>query len=76
MSPTSYQTALSRDIEKLFNNGGERGIRTPAPFTACRFSRPIPSAGLGYFSLPIIDEIVFETGLVDPVGLEPTTNRL
>ena len=26
MSPTSYQTAPSRDI-----NGGEEGIRTPAP---------------------------------------------
>ena len=32
-------------------NGGERGIRTPAPFPTSRFSRPVPSTRLGYFSL-------------------------
>ena len=32
MSPTSYQTAPPRDIDK-FLNGGEGGIRTPAPVT-------------------------------------------
>ena len=47
MSPTSYQAAPFRDII----NGGERGIRTPAPFPTCRFSRPIPSTRLGYFSI-------------------------
>ena len=47
MSPASYQTAPSRDINL---NGGERGIRTPAPFPTSRFSRPVPSARLGYFS--------------------------
>ena len=46
MSPTSYQTAPFRDI--IF--GGERGIRTPAPFPTSRFSRPVPSTRLGYFS--------------------------
>ena len=30
MSPTSYQTALLRDINKIVNGGG-KGIRTPAP---------------------------------------------
>ena len=30
--------------------GGERGIRTPAPLPTCRFSRPVPSTRLGYFS--------------------------
>ena len=34
MSPTSYQAALSRDVNK-FNktSGGGKGIRTPAPLT-------------------------------------------
>ena len=32
-------------------NGGERGIRTPAPFPTSRFSRPVPSTRLGYFSM-------------------------
>ena len=31
-------------------NGGERGIRTPAPSPTSRFSRPVPSTRLGYFS--------------------------
>ena len=48
MSPTSYQTAPLRDIKNI--NGGERGIRTPAPFPTSRFSRPVPSTRLGYFS--------------------------
>ena len=30
--------------------GGERGIRTPAPSPTSRFSRPVPSTRLGYFS--------------------------
>ena len=48
MSLTSYQAALSRD-NKI--NGGERGIRTPAPLPTSWFSRPVPSTGLGYFSV-------------------------
>ena len=53
MSPASYQAAPSRDINI---NGGERGIRTPAPFPASWFSRPVPSTRLGYFSN--IDKII------------------
>ena len=67
MSPTSYQTALLRDEKK---DGGERGIRTPAAVTPCRFSRPIPSARLGYFS------VINLNNMVDLQGLEPRTNRL
>ena len=50
MSPASYQAAPSRDISKQLINGGERGIRTPAPSPTSRFSRPVPSTRLGYFS--------------------------
>ena len=63
MSPVSYQL-----LHPAIKNGGERGIRTPAAVTPCRFSRPIPSARLGYFSVCYY--------LVDPAGLEPATNRL
>ena len=49
MSPTSYQAAPLRDINYK-TNGGERGIRTPAPLPTSRFSRPVPSTRLGYFS--------------------------
>ena len=31
--------------------GGEKGIRTPAPLPTFRFSRPVPSTRLGYFSI-------------------------
>ena len=48
MSPVSYQL-----LYPAIENGGERGIRTPAAVTPCRFSRPIPSARLGYFSVYI-----------------------
>jgi hypothetical protein len=54
--------------------GGGRGIRTPAPFTACRFSRPIPSASLGI--PPSTNEKIMKHIVVDPVGLEPTADRL
>ena len=47
MSPMSYHCSTPRSKK----NGGERGIRTPAAVTPCRFSRPIPSARLGYFSV-------------------------
>ena len=34
-------------------NGGERGIRTPAPSPTSRFSRPVPSTRLGYSSISL-----------------------
>ena len=37
--------------------GGERGIRTPAPSPTSRFSRPVPSTRLGYFSKISLDKI-------------------
>ena len=54
-----------------YKNGGERGIRTPA-----RLSSPVgfqdrslqPDLGISPF--------IYVSFLVDPVGLEPTTNRL
>ena len=64
--PNELTTAPLRDI-----NGGGSRIRTRARSHACRFSRPIPSAGLGYSSV-----YIFFYYLVDPVGLEPTTVRL
>ena len=64
--PDELPTAPLRDI-----NGGGSRIRTRARSHACRFSRPIPSAGLGYSSV-----YIFFYYLVDPVGLEPTTVRL
>ena len=71
MSPTSYQllySAILYFFHLWFANGGGSRIWTRARLTACRFSRPIPSAGLGYSSV--------KWKLVDPVGLEPTTDRL
>ena len=61
MSPTSYQTAPSRDII----NGGERGIRTPAPSPTSRFSRPVPSTRLGYFSKYSFFNAFFFKGQID-----------
>ena len=68
--PNELTTAPLRDI-----NGGGSRIRTRARSHACRFSRPIPSAGLGYSSVYIIVKLL-NCKLVDPVGLEPTTARL
>ena len=42
-------------------NGGERGIRTPAPSPTSRFSRPVPSTRLGYFSKISFDKIDYNT---------------
>ena len=56
-------------------NGGEGGIRTPARLPYSRFSRPVPSARLGYFSV-WFKLLIYLIMMVDPVGLEPTTNRL
>ena len=60
MSPTSYQTAPSRDI-----SGGERGIRTPAPFPTSRFSRPVPSTAWVFL------RVVPEAGLEPARDLTP-----
>ena len=51
--PSGYEPdeLPSCSIPRYYNyNGGERGIRTPAPLPTCRFSRPVPSTRLGYFS--------------------------
>ena len=58
MSPTSYRTAPSRD--KL--NGGEKGIRTPAPL-----SRPP-----GFQDRSLQPDLGIPPTLVPKVGLEPT----
>ena len=47
MSPTSYRTALSRD-KKYWRR--KRDSNPCAACTTSRFSRPIPSTGLGYSS--------------------------
>ena len=55
-------TKLLHPAILLYNYyGGERGIRTPAPSPASRFSRPVPSTRLGYFSNIIVPK----------AGLEP-----
>ena len=67
MSPTSYQTALSRD------NGGERGIRTPAGLSSpVGFQDRSLQPGLGIS--PYCDKYI--KLMVDPAGLEPATDRL
>ncbi len=67
----------------------EEGFEPPrARKDSWRFSRPLPSAGLGYSSVCLIilsfsknskqkkhDYHAFYK-MVDPVGLEPTTGRL
>ena len=49
MSPTSYQTALSCDIIIQWRRKRDSNPRTD--FSISRFSRPVPSAGLGYSSI-------------------------
>ena len=61
MSPTSYQTALSRDKFKT-NIGGGKGIRTPAPL-----SRP-----LGFQDRSLQPDLGIPPLMVPKVGLEPT----
>jgi hypothetical protein len=63
----SCSTPRRYKLKELWRRKGDsnpRGLLHP-----CRFSRPIPSAGLGYSS-------VIKWYLVDLVGLEPTTGRL
>ena len=50
MSPTSYQTALSRDV----TNGGEAGIRTQAPRERPTGFQDRTLQPLGYFSKEIL----------------------
>ena len=54
--PTTFGLWAQRATRLLHSaiyniSGGERGIRTPAPFPTSRFSRPVPSTRLGYFSI-------------------------
>ena len=67
MSPTSYQTALSRDIWRRKRDLNPRGTCIPY-----RFSRPNPSATWVFLR----DIKLIYIRLVDPIGLEPMTNRL
>ena len=59
-------TALPRDIDEQVYNGGGRGIRTPAPVSRSTGFQDRTLQPLGYSS----------NIMVDPVGLEPTTDRL
>ena len=74
--PDELPTALLR-VQK---NGGGRGIRTPAAVTPCRFSRPIPSARLGYSSVLLFECTIdafnkkwwtFRDSNPGPTGYEP-----
>ena len=58
MSPTSYRTALSRDLKIKWRR--KRDSNPCADFSTSRFSRPVPSTRLGYSSK-----------LVPQIGLEP-----
>ena len=60
MSPTSYQAALSCDVSFLFWRR-KRDLNPCAAFTTSWFSRPVPSARLGYSS----------NKMVPRAGLEP-----
>ena len=82
MSPTSYQTAPPRDIFYYCYNYStnnacncqwrrKRDSNPRDAFAPCRFSRPIPSARLGYSSTKTLGQ-----RMVDPAGFEPATNRL
>ncbi len=57
MSPASYQTAPSRDIK----NGGEKGIRTPAPI-----ARPT-----GFQDRTLQPDLGISPYVVPKAGLEP-----
>ena len=48
MSPTSYRTALSRDLKIKWRR--KRDSNPCADFSTSRFSRPVPSTRLGYSS--------------------------
>ena len=61
MSPASYRTAPSRD--DIYNTGGGKGIRTPAPVT-----RPP-----GFQDQSLQPDLgIPPTYMVPEVGLEPT----
>ena len=52
MSPTSYQTAT---IPRYYHWRRKRDSNPCADFSTCRFSRPIPSTGLGYSSIHFLN---------------------
>ena len=60
MSPASYRTAPSRDVN--ITNGGGKGIRTPAPL-----SRPP-----GFQDRSLQPDSGIPPSMVPKVGLEPT----
>ena len=62
MSLASYRAALPRDV-----NGAEAGIRTQAPVSRPTGFQDRTLQPLGYFC---------KKNLVDPIGLEPMTDRL
>ena len=66
MSPTSYQTALSRDIWRR-----KRDLNPRATLITYRFSRPDPSATWVFLRV-----CKLSIKMVDPTGLEPVTDRL
>ena len=73
--PSLFKMAVQTGIEPamLYLNLIWRRKRDSNPrdaFTPCRFSRPIPSAGLGYSSILSIFFLVAEE------GLEPPTSRV
>ena len=72
MSPTSWPDC-STPRYKI--NGGETGIRTPATCYSTVGFQDRSLQPLGYFSIILII-YKCKCKLVDPVGLEPTTNRL
>ena len=67
MSPTSYQTALSRDIKMA----EKEGFEPPRDFHHLPVFKTGPFNHLGIS--PFNKNIKL---LVDPTGLEPVTNRL
>ena len=70
MSPTSYQLLHPAMLYLNLIWRRKRDSNPRDAFTPCRFSRPIPSAGLGYSSILSIFFLVAEE------GLEPPTSRV
>ena len=70
MSPTSYQLLHPAMLYLNLIWRRKRDSNPRDAFTPCRFSRPIPSAGLGYSSILSIFSLVAEE------GLEPPTSRV
>ena len=67
MSPASYQTALPRDVNISFSKMAEKqGFE---PWLASQLLPVFKTGPFNHLGIP-------PTIMVDPVGLEPTTNRL